>query len=564
MISCIRKPEISLHIAVLLPLLLAIFSGAISQPRLTLDTVIKTGLSFPVDFVNAGDGTERIFIVQQGGTIKVYDKNFNFLNDFLTITGIPSGGEQGLLSMAFHPQYKTNGYFFVYYTNSANGIEVARYHVSNTDPNAADPDSKQIVLTVNKPVTFFNHNGGKLNFSPVDGNLYFGLGDGGGTGDPRNYAQRSDSLFGKMVRINVDNFAIPYTIPNDNPYINSPDTLPEIWAFGLRNPWRWSFDRETHDMWIADVGQGRREEVNFIPDGTGAENNYGWHCWEGTDPYNGGCPIAKNYVPPIFDYAHDAQGGISITGGYVYRGLIFPALQGYYICADYMSGNAFLIKYDGAGGFTNSRQPDFPSDIVSFGETENAELFMVTRTGTIFQVGTDAVVPVELIDFSLASKVGGVLLSWKTANEIAIDAYEVQYSTDGDHFNTVGSVRATGATEYSYFHSIAGNTKAWYRLKIKEHSGNDKYSKTIINLSSPTHNGNFIRPSVIVDGMLHVYTSGAASTLQLIGVDGKLIWQTAIKQGTSMTQVPVHAPAGKYVVRIITGKDSRVQAILVK
>lgn len=308
-------------------------------PTLFFNPVISTGLTTPVDIVNAGDGSNRLFVVEQGGSIK-YIRN-GALKDtiFLNISNlISTGGERGLLSMAFHPAYETNGYFFVYYTNTLGDITLARYRVS-VDPNIADPLSGQVLLTIPHR-TYQNHNGGKLNFGS-DGNLYFATGDGGSADDPHFIAQKGDTLLGKMLRINVDNFATSspfYIIPSDNPYTADDDNIKnEIWAFGLRNPFRWSFDRLTNDMWIGDVGQNRREEINFRPAGSTGGINYGWRCYEGNLVLNdSGCLAASNYVFPIFNYDRTNQnGGRSVTGGIVYRGNNYPDLMGWYVCIDF-------------------------------------------------------------------------------------------------------------------------------------------------------------------------------------------------------------------------------------
>ena len=317
-----------------------------AQPVLAYTTVVS-GLTKPVDLVPE-PGTNRLFVVEHTGNIRIIDGNTVLERPFLNLSGIISNaGEQGLLSLAFHPQYTSNGYFFVYYTNNSNQIEVARYQRFANDADIADPASGKVLLNITKQAE--NHNGGKLNFGP-DGMLYFATGDGGGSNDVPNNAQNGNSLLGKMLRLNVDNFATPpyYTIPADNPFVGSGDNIrDEIWALGLRNPWRWSFDKSNGDMWIADVGQGAWEEVNYssLVDSKGVD--FGWHCMEGNHntPGVAVCDPGPNYKAPVFEYGHDmATGGLSITGGYVYRGNLYPSLRGYFVATDYISKNVWIIR----------------------------------------------------------------------------------------------------------------------------------------------------------------------------------------------------------------------------
>ena len=233
-------------------------------PTIDFNPVISTDLNTPVDIVNASDNTNRLFIVsQKAATIRAYDAAYNFLGTLVTVTDVgTSGSEEGLLSLAFHPNYETNRLFFVYYTNTDGDLELARYETKVSNVNEADPLSKTIILTISHPGQG-NHNGGKLNFG-TDGYLYFATGDGGGGGDPNSNAQNGNNLLGKMIRINVDHGQTdPYTSPATNPYTSDPSVLDEIWAMGLRNPFRWSFDRANGEMWIGDVGQGSWEEINF-------------------------------------------------------------------------------------------------------------------------------------------------------------------------------------------------------------------------------------------------------------------------------------------------------------
>jgi glucose/arabinose dehydrogenase len=350
-----------------------------AQPIISLTPVI-TGLSQPMQFVNAGDGSKRIFIPQQNGVIKVYDKNFTSLGTFLTVTGIVSGGEQGLLSICFHPQYKTNGLFFVYYTNANSDLEVARYKVGsgNDSVNIANPSSKKVVITIPHPGNT-NHNGGTLRFGK-DGFLYLSTGDGGGGGDQSNNAQNTSVLLGKMLRLNVNasNSAPYYSIPLGNPYNN------EILAIGLRNPFRWNFDSLTGDMWIGDVGQSAFEEINRCHKDSLAGVNYGWRCYEGNDPYNtNGCGNISNYKFPVYAYPNPSFGS-SVMGGTVYRGETYINLQGYYLGTDFYSAKIFKIKYNASNNTYNINTSQVFSQqyLNDFGETEDGEMFATFLFGT--------------------------------------------------------------------------------------------------------------------------------------------------------------------------------------
>ena len=353
-----------------------------AQPTISLNQVI-TGLSQPMQFVNAGDGSNRIFIPQKGGEIKVFDRNFISLGTFLTVTGITSGGEQGLLSLCFHPQYKTNGLFFVYYTNGIGDLEVARYQVSS-NTNIADMTSKKIVITIPHP-TYANHNGGILRFGK-DGFLYISTGDGGSGGDPANNSQNNSVLLGKMLRLNVNtsNTTPFYTIPAGN--ISGTEVL----AKGLRNPFRWNFDRLTGDMWIGDVGQNAFEEISRVHRDS-MQINFGWRCYEGNATYNTtGCLPVANYRFPVVAYPNPAQGQ-SIIGGTVYRGQTYFSMKGFYFGVDFYTGKLFKIKFDSLTYTYNiTSQIISPNTISDFGETEDGEMYVTNLgNGNVYRMVSD-------------------------------------------------------------------------------------------------------------------------------------------------------------------------------
>ena len=352
------------------------FSGAQSNLELR---EFSTGFANPLGIANAGD--DRIFVVEKRGTLRSVDTEGNFSGFFLDIRNRvrSTGGEQGLLGLAFHPNFAQNGFFFVNYTNNSGATVVSRFSVDPNNPESGDEDSEVILMEFSQPFT--NHNGGQLKFGP-DGYLYIFTGDGGSGGDPINAGQDPLTFLGKILRIDVDN-GDPYAIPEDNPFFGSDFELDEIWAWGLRNPWRNSFDRLTGDLWIADVGQNSREEINFQPADSPGGENYGWRCYEGNIPFNldGDCD-PEEFVFPVYDYVTHGPNGCSITGGYVYRGEAIPDLYGTYIFGDFCTGLIFTLDWDSTSMEYNSNQifNIFGGQLASFGEDVNGELY-VTHYG---------------------------------------------------------------------------------------------------------------------------------------------------------------------------------------
>jgi glucose/arabinose dehydrogenase len=379
-----RKLLSLVNFTVLICGLLFLFSPASwGAVNIKADPVV-TGLSSPVDITHAGDGSGRLFIVLQGGRIVIFD-GFQVLSpSFLDITSlVTSGGERGLLGLAFHPNYVANGFFYVSYTDTGGDSVIARYSVS-LDPNRADPGSGVILLTIPQP--FSNHNGGQLHFGP-DGYLYIGIGDGGSGGDPQNNGQDLGTLLGKIIRIDVDS-GFPFTIPLDNPFVGVAGAREEIWSFGLRNPWRFSFDRLTGDMFIGDVGQSSWEEVNFQPANSTGGENYGWRLMEGNSCFN---PAANcndgTLTLPILVYDHTV--GCSVTGGYRYRGNKNPDLNGMYLYVDYCTGLIWGAQEDGLGGWNTTVLLDTNFLISTFGEDEPGELYFAHLSptdGAIYQL----------------------------------------------------------------------------------------------------------------------------------------------------------------------------------
>ena len=339
--------------------------------------------SSALDLQNAKDGSNRIFVVERGGSIKVFPNqtNVSSVKIFLDISDkLIASGERGLLGLAFHPDYKNNGYFYVNYTapDPLRSV-ISRFKVSASNPDSADKNSELILLTYNQP--YSNHNGGCVAFGP-DGYLYISAGDGGSGGDPQNNAQNITNLLGKIIRIDVDNPQPPlnYGIPSDNPFVDSTNSniRKEIFAWGLRNTWRFSFDTVTGWLWAADVGQGSWEEIDIIKNG----KNYGWRCYEGNHTYNlSGCNGI--YEPPIWEYSHSL--GLSVTGGYVYRGNNVPQLKGKYIYGDYVTASVWSLQYDGINPAINNLLTTAPGSITSFGVDEQQELYLVSFNGKIYR-----------------------------------------------------------------------------------------------------------------------------------------------------------------------------------
>lgn len=354
--------------------------------------LVVGNLSSPVR-VTAPAGDPRLFVVEQGGRVRVFNQDGTPRGTFLDVSQqISTGGERGLLGLAFAPDYEETGRFYVNYTNLSGHTEIVRYRVNTTDADRADPATAELLLVINQPLS--NHNGGQIEFGP-DGMLYIGMGDGGGTGDPGNRAQTRSTLLGKMLRIDVSGPGA-YTIPPDNPFIDDSTTLDEIWAIGLRNPWVFGFDRLTGDLYIADVGQGQREEIDIQPASSTGGENYGWRLMEGSLCYNppNNCNDGSLTLP-----AHEyARGGTpfrcSISGGYVYRGNLAPELWGHYLFADYCSRQIWSLTWTADGGLgtvvertAELTPPGGYGNIVGFGQDGLGELYVIEhQRGQILRI----------------------------------------------------------------------------------------------------------------------------------------------------------------------------------
>lgn len=333
--------------------------------------VIASGLSRPVDVQPAHDGTNRLFIIEKYGTIRMIENGQLLDAPFLNIDDRvnDSGNEMGLLGLAFHPDYEQNGYFYVNYTGSGGDTRISRFHA---DGNTADPNSELVLLTIEQP--YENHNGGAVAFG-ADGYLYLGLGDGGLAGDPHKNGQNTETLLGKILRIDINN-GDPYVVPSDNPFGN------EVWAYGLRNPWKISFDRANGDLWIGDVGQGEWEEIDYFPAGSVGGANYGWSIMEGNHDYDG--EPQPGLLLPVTEYSHSSGDGCSVTGGYVYRGSM-PEWNGIYIYGDYCSGKVWGL-FQSNGAWQNQLLFQMGVTITSFGEDEAGELYLASDNGNVYKL----------------------------------------------------------------------------------------------------------------------------------------------------------------------------------
>ena len=356
----------------------ALEAGATPLPPVALRR-IAIGLTQPVYVVHAGDGTGRLFVVEQAGVIRIVRDGQLLRAPFLDVRRrVIAGGELGLLSVAFHPRYATNGRLFVNYTADGGNLRtvIAEYRVSASNPDVADV-AERVLLEIAQP--FRNHNGGLNLFGP-DGMLYVGMGDGGSGGDPFNNGQRLDALLGKLLRIDVDG-ATPYRTPPNNPFVGRGSARGEIWAYGLRNPWRFSFDRGTGRLFLADVGQNAWEEVDLVEKG----QNYGWNIMEGTHCFNPPTDCNTNGLRvPIAEYGR--ADGCSITGGYVYRGPRIPGLVGRYLFGDYCSGRVWALSETAPGRWAAAQLLETGLRISSFGEDQDGEIHIVDHSGGVYVV----------------------------------------------------------------------------------------------------------------------------------------------------------------------------------
>jgi glucose/arabinose dehydrogenase len=449
-------------------LLLSLYSFSFSYSQTIGLQSFATGFTKPLEITNAGDS--RLFIVEQGGMIKILNPDGTTNpNPFLNITGqVSTGGEQGLLGLAFHPNYVSNGFFYTNHTNLSGNTVITRYSVDSTNPNLANASSGTILLTIAQP--YANHNGGSLKFGP-DGYLYIGMGDGGSGGDPENRAQNTNELLGKMLRIDV-NSGTPYGIPANNPYVGIAGA-DEIWAIGLRNPWKFSFDKKLGNLWIADVGQDNIEEIN-IAAASQAGLNYGWRCYEGDAAYNtAGCPSQTSLKFPIKTINH-STGACSVTGGYVYNGTVYPNFKGLYFFTDYCDPKIGMMTSSGTLTYS---QAFTGNSFSSFGEDVNGELYIASlNNGTISKV----------IDTSLGitsfDKTQFAIYPNPAKSEIIIQKSNKNYPTEVTLFDMEGKMLLKKKTENKDVNIIKMDNfaKGFYIVTVKDEQGHLSIYRLIV------------------------------------------------------------------------------------
>jgi len=534
-------------------LFLALLINYTAKSQIGYQTIVATGLVDPIDIaippnVSPANGSTRIFVAQQNGLIRLWNgTSFSDLVDLSSV--ISAGGERGLLSMIFHPSYNgtTNRDFFVYYTRNSDGdLTVARYRTHPTDPDLIDPAGGTVLITPIEHSSQSNHNGGDLNFGS-DGFLYLTTGDGGGGGDPGENAQNPSSLLGKLLRIDV-NAAIPIT--------------PIVVDIGLRNPFRWSFDKNTGDAWIGDVGQSSWEEVNFKPTGSSGLN-FGWDCYEGNVPFEitVDCPAIGSITFPSLVYPN--ADGQSVIGGFVYRGTEIAALQGWYIATDYFSGRIFRRSSDG----TWYTQTGGQTGISSFGEAPDGTLYAISQfSDDLYKVIVTGALPVKLISFSGKRNADISELSWKTATEYNTARFSIEFSSTASNFQNAGIVIASrdpNGSNYSFQHHFSSSADLYYRLMIEDDDGQIAWS-TIIRLSS-RKKGFKIYPTLINNRVLNIQTESPASRIQIISANGAMVFQKELNGSTGTTAISIpQLSKGIYIVQLYMTEGIKREKIIIE
>ena len=554
-----------------------------AQPILNLTEVTLLGstLSQTVDITGSGDGSNKLYVVEKRGTIRVIENEIVSNNFFLDIqTSVQNEGERGLLGLVFHPDYPTEPYIFVnYVTPQPWTTHIARFTVDIAQ-NIANAESEKTILIYSQP--YGNHNGGDLNFGS-DGFLYIGLGDGGNGGDPQNRAQNPQNLLGKILRVDIDPATATdaYDIPADNPFVGNPAILDEIWALGVRNPWRFSFDAANGDMWIADVGQGEWEEINHIKNQSGGEN-YGWKCFEGDTLYssNTDCSEIGTLQFPVFAYPHDdpdiiPEGwdmgvGFSVTGGYVYRGSSWPTLQGYYVCADFVTSIFWLIKVDENALATEVTTYDLSATIPSpstFGEGDDGELYMMSLSGSLYIVESDNPLAIENIFLQANEDDLGIQLKWKILKDENQTQVEIilQKSIDGVSFDNIYTTQNTSELSFLDKSPFEGNN--YYRIAYPE--GNKKVQYSNIEWVKYGRQSLFSLTNANLGSVIPIQlsTNSRKVHLSIISSNGQVVWSLEIPahRASLYKNIELHnLSQGIYFLTADDGVEVQIERILVK
>ncbi|TVQ08037.1 MAG: T9SS C-terminal target domain-containing protein [Balneolaceae bacterium] len=474
----------TIYLSVILTFALGVVQLTSAQDVVLERVYPNISINNPVDLQHANDGSGRIFVVRQSGIIYVLgpDQSISTAPVFMNISSrVRSGGERGLLGLAFHPGYAVNGYFYVHYTaETGNQLRsvISRFSVDPENPDLGDPASELVLLEFDQP--YSNHNAGQIAFGPEDGYLYIASGDGGSGGDPDNNGQDRTNLLGTIIRIDVDNTTgdLNYAIPASNPFVGNTDGFrEEIYAWGLRNPWRMSFDPVTGWLWAADVGQNRIEEINLIENG----GNYGWKIMEGTSCFSpsNGCDTT-GLILPIWEYTHASGDGRSITGGYVYRGSAYPELQGKYFYSDYVSSNMWMLEYDGINEPVNTPLPNPGFAIASFGTDENEELYaMGHQNGQIYRIKIADAVPLPGTPVLISPDNGAtgrqleLFFAWQAAADA--ETYRLQITSDESFDATDFDIQNISTTS-AQVSGLAYATTYYWRVRARNETGSGEWS----------------------------------------------------------------------------------------
>jgi len=547
-----------------------------AQPDLQL-LQLTNNFSRPVDIANDGLEANRLYVVEQPGKIKIIEDDGNgnwtiastpFLDLSDTISG-GSSGEMGLLGLVFHPDYPDSNYCFVNYTYAVGNnryTRISRFEVAN---DTAIRASELEIISFFQP--YGNHNGGDMSFGPGDGYLYIGSGDGGSGGDPQDNAQDSLSLLGKMLRIDVKNKAAgqEYAIPADNPFVNNPDVRDEIWSIGLRNPWRFSFDRSTHDMYIADVGQQKWEEVHWQPGTSTGGENYGWDCLEGSHDFNNSAPNCGNdsiYKLPIFEYDHET--GRSVTGGFVYRGSDYPSMQGYYILADFATGKFWSLLKNGTDWQAN--QKFIIGKITTFGEDVAGELYAARLNGQLYKVASAGALPVQLVSFEGFAQKKENILKWTTSAETFSSHFEVERSSSKAYFQSIGRVEAQGESQnlrtYAFKDTKPLSEINYYRLKRVDIDGYVEYSEIIsISRKQARKIQVFPNPAQTFVQISLPEQSNKAVRIQISDLAGRVIRSINLNKADTPYKLSLQdLSEGTYLLEIWNGSEKESQKLVIQ